>query len=612
MEDKVSAARNALDSIDKAAAGPAGVACTGTAGGGDCAQATTPRGAVGGRYDPHDRAALLARLQTYRPGTWFGKPPELAPPACARLGWRNVGLDRLSCDFCRGKVSCVLPPGAASAPGGSPARAAAARFVALLTENHDAACPWRRAGAPAHLLTFAPAPAACLAAGFDARAAGLRRLMRLPDISRGAVRRLAAWAYGASASGVAAFAALVGVSLEQLERLAQEGGSGGDGASAAAVPFAGAARLLALSGWEAVDLKPGSQSSGAGGCAARDAPAPAAAISPARAALRCSLCAGGCGLWGLLAGGAAPPAKRTRAARLVSAGREDLLALGQGQAEAARTAAEAAPSGGDASEDWTSWVAREEARAEGQAAASGVARSLHQTIAGGSAGDGQAAGDGAGPFGAAAAAPAFGGGAGGGGGGGPFGRASSSEPAFGLSALEAEVRKRRRSGSAGASGGGGGGTGAAAPQDSIDDAAKPPVRVREQPRAGHDQGREEGAMVLDLLGLHRPWCPWVSPPEEEKGTGSGGSVATAAAGAGQGAECGWQACLRALWEVRGDSSGEGDGGGGARAAAGGAAVAGLEGDLAPVDARQVEEDVRRSRAAMAAKMRAALDALGGA
>jgi hypothetical protein len=612
MDEKLATARSALDSLLYDGGGSAAASLDGGGGkssgavgvhaatppGGGALDRTT--GSVRGRYASDDRGALLERLQTFRPGTWFGKPAPLSPQACALLGWRNVGPDRLACEFCGAKVSCPIAPG-----GGAAAAAAAWRFAELLTSNHAELCPWRVRSTPPALLAFPPAPAAALAAEFDRRAAGLRRLEAIPDLSAAAwssLLSLAATAAGGggeaaegdAAEGEAAVATALGLTPQQVAAAAAGPGAA---AAAASLPFDAAARLLALFGWEIQDLKSSSGGGGGGGLESRgslDGDTPAV-VPAARAALRCGMCAGSCGLWTLLRapGPLGPRAKRSRAAQLATATREELIELHRSP-EAARPQQQqqqqheespgvgggsAEPAGG---ESGGGRMRRQESTPEE------VALSLrHRTIAGG-----DLSGGGAGPFGAAPAAPAFGSAAAPEEGVGGFGEGDAAAPVFGLQAIDAEVRKRRRSGSAGGGSAGGGGEG-----------PKLPVRIRDAAAPG--SAGEPPAPALDPLSLHRPWCPWVAPPFAPEGSAGAGAGAAAAASVA----CGWVACMLALRELRG---GGGGGGGGGAGVPGAAAAAGGGGPHAHVDARSVDEELRRSRAAMAAKVEAALDALGGA
>jgi hypothetical protein len=51
-----------------------------------------------------DRGDLLRRLHSFRPTTWFLKPPGADPVTCARHGWVNAGTDLLACEV--GSMSC--------------------------------------------------------------------------------------------------------------------------------------------------------------------------------------------------------------------------------------------------------------------------------------------------------------------------------------------------------------------------------------------------------------------------------------------------------------------------------------------------------------------------
>ena len=55
-------------------------------------------GSSGRRPRAWDRDDLLRRLHSFRPTTWFLKPPGADPVTCARHGWVNVGADLLACE----------------------------------------------------------------------------------------------------------------------------------------------------------------------------------------------------------------------------------------------------------------------------------------------------------------------------------------------------------------------------------------------------------------------------------------------------------------------------------------------------------------------------------
>lgn len=720
---KLDAATNAIDSLVYAT-GPTAVGASASAAAGAAPNSarTSP---TRGRYAPDDRQALLERLQTFRPATWFGKPDVLSPQACALRGWRNVAPDRVSCEFCGAKVACMLPQGT-----GESARAAARRFAQLLTDNHAEFCPWRSRPSPRTLLSFAPMPASQIVADFDRRDAALQRLDRLPDLSAGTLRQLllqaavllpaappsageaaAAAAAASSSIGVsltsqaeaaeAALALLLGVTHQQLAALkAQQQGpaasGGGSGGCTLVLPFSGAAHLLALLGWEAKELPrsaqggasssnstPGAHGLRVAAAAPQQAPA-SGRESCAHVSLHCGMCAASCGLWSFGGTGQLPGSckvQQSRAARLAVASKEQLLALHQQQQrqrqkqrEQQQGEEQGPVAGADdiapleqpqdqqqQEEEWMGWLgAPRQDSAPGE-----VALSLTRTIAGGDlispasalggpfgggAFGGGLFGSGSGgvtPFGsppapapafstalaaapvngsAPPAAPAFGSasleaaaaGAGSTQGaaarplGSPpaepsgSGKFGGSEPVFGLGAIDAEVQRRRRSGSASGAARGGRGSGSV-----VVAPLPPPVRVLDAAGAG-GRGAAKGGLqqrLLDPIGLHRSWCPWVLAASDNS-ISSASSPAAAST-----VPCGWLYCLLALHESRGSTL-AGAGTGGSAGGTGSAAADGTSGDgwelHMHVDARGVEEDVRRSRAAMAAKVRAAIDALEGA
>ncbi|KAF8055035.1 hypothetical protein HT031_006851 [Scenedesmus sp. PABB004] len=540
-----------------------------------------------------EQRALLLRLRSFGPATWFGKPPPLAPSACAARGWRNAAPDTLACDACGGQVLCLLPPNPLSPAGEGVVRG----FVRQLTEGHAPGCPARAGAEAAAAATAAgggpaaaggagsaapPTPAAAaprfpgvpparLRTSYQARVAQLARLDAPPRVAATAAQRLAAAAAALDAALLPALATLLALPVAVLR---------GDVAAAVPPPAAltaqQAAALLALCGWRVRPLLPPHLAAAAappGGAfavshllpaprrSASAAPPPAddgsGPLSSATAALECELCGSAVGLWQAAACGPYyAAAQASKAAQLL---RGAAAAAGQG--------------GGGGGGDAPAAPTPDGALGGEQAQPSSY---LSATIAGGSllaaAGSGGTRTSASpAPFGVAAAAPAFGGGGGGGGGGdlfglaspppvaaangasgGPFGApcggSSPPPPVFGLGALrDEEARtKRRRSGSASAGPGPaatrGDGSAASPAPSGAGGVAEPAANrlsssgagLARQPSAGAG-GAPLGSRCLDPVAQHRAWCPWVHVPP-----GVGGLGAVLAVG--------WASTLLALHE----------------------------------------------------------------
>ncbi|KAG8464639.1 hypothetical protein KFE25_010007 [Diacronema lutheri] len=108
---------------------------------------------------PWSRADMTARLGTFSPRRWFGKPLRASPQVCARHGWTNPEYDVLVC------ASCAARLRAPRALDGWSTGATAA-FERLLDEGHAELCPWRGNACPPDLLAIVlPAAAQGAATG---------------------------------------------------------------------------------------------------------------------------------------------------------------------------------------------------------------------------------------------------------------------------------------------------------------------------------------------------------------------------------------------------------------------------------------------------------------
>ncbi|KAK9834495.1 hypothetical protein WJX74_002926 [Apatococcus lobatus] len=88
---------------------------------------------------PFQREDLYRRLHTYKVGTWFCKPEVAGPLACALRGWINTGVDLISCEVCRAKLSLPIP----SLLSHDDIQKLAEAFAAKLMSAHAETCIWR-------------------------------------------------------------------------------------------------------------------------------------------------------------------------------------------------------------------------------------------------------------------------------------------------------------------------------------------------------------------------------------------------------------------------------------------------------------------------------------
>lgn len=56
---------------------------------------------------PWNLSDYQSRLMSFKKTShWFAKPKEISPQQCARHGWRNTGIDTLTCLACAKSVVC--------------------------------------------------------------------------------------------------------------------------------------------------------------------------------------------------------------------------------------------------------------------------------------------------------------------------------------------------------------------------------------------------------------------------------------------------------------------------------------------------------------------------
>ena len=137
--------------------------------------------------DATDEAAYRARVASFRIATWFAKPPTLSPLQCARYGWRNSGVDELTCVSCGAVATAAgtisTTPSATTLPETDTGDSSA---DALLVTAHRAQCRWRFCPTPLALAQPAPRTAAELRTALAALrgAAPPALLARLPLVTR--------------------------------------------------------------------------------------------------------------------------------------------------------------------------------------------------------------------------------------------------------------------------------------------------------------------------------------------------------------------------------------------------------------------------------------------
>ncbi|GLI70593.1 hypothetical protein VaNZ11_015523 [Volvox africanus] len=102
------------------------------------------------RYRPWEQSDLHRRLETFKPLTWFGKPETVGPVPCALRGWINNSKDSLSCEHCNAKL--IYPPNISY----QQQQAAADLFSPNLATKHNFTCPWRSTACNTSLLAYIP------------------------------------------------------------------------------------------------------------------------------------------------------------------------------------------------------------------------------------------------------------------------------------------------------------------------------------------------------------------------------------------------------------------------------------------------------------------------
>ncbi|EIE22030.1 zf-C3HC-domain-containing protein [Coccomyxa subellipsoidea C-169] len=319
-------------------------------------EGSTNSPATGASHHPcrtWDRGDLLRRLHSFKSSTWFCKPAGAGPVECARRGWVNHSMDMLSCEFCRARLSLPLPP---TLPP-EEIREIGREFSARLASAHDSGCPWRTAACDPSLAQFPPLDRSVVAAGFADRATALGRLNVLPPVSEDAYARINTARRSrlqqllvqgpqragprlqidvpdspcspAAGNGVHTNGSFQGFEIaRQPEEPSMSSGAVGSqqpssGIACQGTPeFTRRQRLLALCGWEVLQIHADSSARSAGspsapGSIGRDNHRGDAVLDATGAALCCEMCGARAGLWDFVP--RMVPAARS-GSRLITAG----------------------------------------------------------------------------------------------------------------------------------------------------------------------------------------------------------------------------------------------------------------------------------------------------
>lgn len=231
---------------------------------------------------PWDREGLFRRAATFKPSTWFDKDAETAGPLrAAARGWTNVGVDLLRCEFCGEKLAATAATTATGGGGGAGEEHEnneKTSFPSRLVSCHAAECPWRTGPACdlESLAQFPPLTREAAEAGFSAREAAALALDALPPLSRASYDVPARAAPGRLEALLQLGPRPEGEENEDEEAEAEDApeppvlllAEAGDGSSSKASPAAAVARhgselhrrmarLVALFGWSAEIVAPG-------------------------------------------------------------------------------------------------------------------------------------------------------------------------------------------------------------------------------------------------------------------------------------------------------------------------------------------------------------------
>lgn len=136
-----------------------------------------PKEAMTSTVDPCNRASFIARVQTYKPSTWFAKPLELSPLACARRGWVNTKRNLLKCPSCGACASFEFPIQLTHGLG-----VLLEDLVKSLTDGHSAGCLWATAESPVEFERLQTVPRSLVLSELVVRLDQLNQVWDLPKL----------------------------------------------------------------------------------------------------------------------------------------------------------------------------------------------------------------------------------------------------------------------------------------------------------------------------------------------------------------------------------------------------------------------------------------------
>ena len=192
---------------------------------------------------PGDRKDFQRRLATFKTGTWFAKPPSMAPVPCARRGWANVASDTIECESCGARVMLKIPEKATR----EEAAKIAAKVFSTMDSKHKRECGWKGATCPISLARFPRVTDAELKMEFENRRDRLGRASQLPKTTTAAAMLEGAGVGGGSSTPGTGTLNRTGTHVGAPPGAAKRIEELVEGAGAAAET----ATLLALCGWDA-------------------------------------------------------------------------------------------------------------------------------------------------------------------------------------------------------------------------------------------------------------------------------------------------------------------------------------------------------------------------
>lgn len=444
-----------------------------------------PRGS--GR--PWDRGDLFRRLKTFRPATWFAKPESISASECARRGWENTEVDKLTCESCNAAVSCPIPPHLLP----NEAAKAGEQCKQRMTQAHDLSCPWRGTVCSKSLLKFPEMPRNVMLYDFKDRLDGMLQLVCVPPLSKDALDMLFSGTLGPHVKRLAALGPqeVLGSFTDDTTREASEDDLIQGTATFRQDKYLQRLRIIALCGWSLEILSSNSSSEAKSTSTTEYASNNChGTIGPESSAFVCGLCGAKAGLWMFF-----PNCKPQASSK---PGREGKFTVGLdvGRFAVGSLKKSDRMSGG----------------IQLGALSRNIAIDLSTTIAGGSLSQIGSKGD------------------------AKVVEANTSDtvdkyeqPVFGFQALQTKKRARN-----------------------ADLTNSPNQEKKQRQDFGNDDTKSlSGALAIqyetliadpiDPLSLHRSYCPWVHSPSGSSGANSDDSVASASSGS-----TGWQWAVRQL------------------------------------------------------------------